>query len=454
MAAARPARPAGGVRLRTTLVATVVVGAAMAVGAIVLVVLLRDTLTREVRTGGELRAAELAVVLASGVRPGAVPLNDADGQWVQVTGPGGLVVAASTEVRGLALLARPQPGFPVETTTPVDEGRSVVVARDAAGTTFTVVVGRSLDTVDEAIATASGLLVVGLPALLAVVALTTWVVVGRSLRPVEAIRREVHEISAADLYRRVPNPGGDDEITRLARTMNGMLARLEQAQARQRRFVSDASHELRSPVAAIRQHAEVEIAHPGLTASEELAATVLAEDLRIERLVEDLLLLARADEHALARHRGPVDLDDVVRAEARRLRATGTGLRVDTSPVGTGQVEGDAAGLGRALRNLVDNAARHARSAVTFELHESGGGVLLAVDDDGAGIPERDRQRVLERFVRLDAARARDSGGSGLGLAIVTEWIAVHHGTVRIASSSLGGARVEIWLPTSAAPAD
>jgi signal transduction histidine kinase len=315
------------------------------------------------------------------------------------------------------------------------------------------VVARSVEAVGEATGAVAGLLAVGLPLLLAVVGVTTWMVVGRALAPVEAIRTEVDAISAAALHRRVPDPPADDEIGRLARTMNRMLARLEQAQARQRRLVSDASHELRSPVAAIRQHAEVALAHPDRTTVGELAETVLAEDLRLQRLAEDLLLLTRADEHTLALRRRPVDLDDLVFEEARRLRAA-TGLRVDTGAVSAGRVDGDAAGLRRVLRNLGDNAARHAAGRLAFSLAERDGLVLLGVDDDGPGIPEADRERVFERFVRLDDARARDDGGSGLGLAIVAELVAAHGGTVAIGSSPLGGARVEVTLPRPAEPAD
>jgi signal transduction histidine kinase len=155
---------------------------------------------------------------------------------------------------------------------------------------------------------------------------------------VEAIRAEVDAISGDALHRRVPDPPAGDEIGRLARTMNRMLGRLEQAQARQRRLVADASHELRSPVATIRQHAEVALAHPDRTTTE-LAGTVLAEDLRLQRLAEDLLLLTRADEHTLALRRRPVDLDDLVFDEARRVRGA-TGLRVDTTAVSAGRVEG------------------------------------------------------------------------------------------------------------------
>jgi len=228
--------------------------------------------------------------------------------------------------------------------------------------------------------------------------------------------------------------------------MNRMLDRLERAQLRQRRLVSDASHELRSPVAALRQHAEVALAHPERTTTDELARTVLDESLRVQDLVEDLLLLARFDEDSVRLRRRPVDLDDLVFDEARRLRAT-TALRVDTTAVSAGRVVGDVAVLRRVLRNLTDNAARFARGRVGFALSEQDGVTLLAVDDDGPGIPAADRERVLERFVRLDGSRARSGGGSGLGLAIVTELVTAHGGTVTVRASPDGGARVEIRLP-------
>jgi signal transduction histidine kinase len=329
----------------------------------------------------------------------------------------------------------------------------VAVGADTALGRRTVLVVRSTEAVTEPTAAVGGLLAVGLPLLLAVVAAITWIVVGRTLAPVEAIRAEVDAISAAALHRRVNLPPADDEIGRLARTMNRMLGRLEQAQARQRRLVSDASHELRSPVAAIRQHAEVALAHPDRTTTAELAATVLAEDLRLQRLAEDLLLLTQADEHTLTLRRRPVDLDDLVFDEARRLRHT-SGLRVDTTAVSAGRVDGDAAGLRRVLRNLGDNAARHAAGHLAFSVTECDGLVLLGVDDDGPGIPEVDRGRVFERFVRLDDARGRDGGGSGLGLAIVAELARAHGGTVAVASSPLGGARVEVTLPRLPDPGD
>ena len=461
MAAERLRVVPGSVRVRTTVAAVAVVGVAMVVGAVVMVVVLRTTLTREVRAAARLRAEDVAAVLGAGsgaAGPGTLAVDDADELLIQVLDGGGRVVAASPNVNGRPPVARLRPGSSVEVEVPaggaMDERGEFLAVATGADTTAgrrTVLVARSTEAVDEAVAAVGGLLAVGLPLLLAVVAVTTWVVVGRALAPVEAMRAEVDEISAAALHRRVPDPPADDEIGRLARTMNRMLGRLEQAQARQRRLVADASHELRSPVATIRQHAEVALAHPGLSSTAELASTVLAEDLRLQRLTEDLLLLTRADEQSLALRRRPVDLDDLVFEEARRLRDT-TALRVDTTAVSAGRVAGDAAGLRRVLRNLGDNASRYARERLALSVGERDATVVLAVDDDGPGIPDADRERVFERFVRLDDARARDDGGSGLGLAIVAELVAAHGGAVVAAAGPLGGARVEITLPRLADP--
>jgi signal transduction histidine kinase len=449
----------GTVRVRTTLAAVVVTGLALAAGAVALVAVLGGTLTREVEAAARLRGQDVAAVLASDpAAAGPLAVDDADEVLIQVLDDRGRVVAASPNAQGLAPVARLRPGASAEVEVPAggpveEEGEFLAVATgaDTPAGRRTVLVARSTEAVAETTAAVGGLLAVGLPLLLAVVAVTTWVVVGRALAPVDAIRAEVDAISATALHRRVPDPPTDDEIGRLARTMNRMLERLDRAQARQRRLVSDASHELRSPVAAIRQHAEVALAHPGRTSASELAATVLAEDLRLQRLAEDLLLLTRADEHTLGLRRRPVDLDDLVFDEARRLRGV-SGVRVDTTGVSAGRVDGDAAGLRRVLRNLGDNAARHAGSQVAFSVAEHDGVVRLRVEDDGPGIPEADRERVFERFVRLDGARARDDGGSGLGLAIVAELVAAHGGTVAIASGPAGGARVEVTLPRLADP--
>jgi signal transduction histidine kinase len=329
---------------------------------------------------------------------------------------------------------------------PQDDEALLVVAHPA-GPDLTVLVARTVQARDDSVLFVATLLAVGLPVLVLVVGLLCWEVVGRALHPVEAIRREVDAISSTALHRRVSEPPGADEIARLSATMNRMLDRLDRAQQQQRRFVSDASHELRSPIAAIRQYAEVALMHPIRTSVPELARNVLDEDLRVQHLVEDLLALARADEHRLRLHTTAVDLDDLVFDEARHLRDT-TRRQVDVSAVCGGRVRGDAAALRRVLRNLGENAARHARSRVAFSVGEIDTGVELVVDDDGPGIPPAERDRVLRRFVRLDEARSRGDGGAGLGLAIVAELVGAHGGRVEIADSPAGGARVRVTFPS------
>lgn len=440
---------AGGVRTRTTVVAALVVGVVLLAGAAAFIAILRNALVSEAQSAARLRAEEVAAVLVAGEPLGSLAVGDPEEQLVQVVDGGFGVVASSPNVTGLAPVAQLEPGQSARVDAPVGEGTFVVAAVGANGPDgpLTVLAARTLEDVSESIRVATTLLGIGLPVLLGLVSIIIWRVVGRALAPVEAIRREVEEVSAAALHRRVPEPSGDDEISRLARTMNQMLGRLERAAQRQRRFVSDASHELRSPVASIRAHAEVALAHPGATTAAELAETVLAEDLRVQRLVEDLLLLARVDEGSLELHRRQVDLDDLVFEEANRLRAE-TALAIDTSAVSAARVLADPDSLRRVLRNLGDNAARHARSRLAFALASSAAGARLTVEDDGPGIPVADRERIFERFVRLDDARARDNGGSGLGLAIVGELVAATGGTVRVVESGLGGARFEITLPS------
>lgn len=428
----------GSVRLRTTVGAVLVVGFALLLGGVALVLVMRAALLEQVQDAALARAH--AVDAAD-----PHPVADDDG-FVQVVDAGGRVVAATPNVAG----ADPVDVRPGET-----ERVDVVPGEDMLAVAVTdgdrtVVAGQSADDVGDATAVVTRILAVGLPVLLGVVALTTWWTTGRALAPVEAARAEVDAISAAELHRRVP-AAGHDEIARLAQTMNRMLDRLEQAQTRQREFVSDASHELRSPVASIRQHAEVALAHPDRVTVPDLAATVLAEDLRVQRLVEDLLLLARADEHRLRLAARPVDLDDLVLEEAARLRAGGA-VRVDTTRVGAARVTGDAEALRRVLRNLGDNAARHSAGVVALSVAERDGVIVLSVEDDGPGIPPAGRERVLRRFVRLDEARDRDAGGAGLGLAIVDELVRAHGGTVEVGESALGGARILLRLPVPPSP--
>ena len=299
------------IRARTTAVAIVIVAIALVAGAMALLTVLRGTLIDEVKDAAGAQALEVARQLDSG-QPPILEVAPSDEQLIQVLGPDGSVLASSRNVAGEAAVARLRPGESEQVITPLDSEEFMAVAEGAQTSDGprTVLVARALIGVFETTAVVTKVMLIGLPLLLVVVAVTTWVMVGRALAPVDAIRREVDEISAAQLHRRVPQPDADDEIGRLAATMNRMLVRLEGARNSQRRFVSDASHELRSPITTIRQHAEVALAHPDRMTAQELADVVLAEQTRMQSLVEDLLLLARADEH-VPPSRAPVDLDDL-----------------------------------------------------------------------------------------------------------------------------------------------
>jgi signal transduction histidine kinase len=413
----------GTIRVRTTLAALVVVGASLLVGAIALLSVLRHNLIDGVREATSLRADDIAVsVRTDGVLP---PVGgDRSEELVQLVVDGHPQPPEDPRLRDLLVVTRR-----VET----------------ADGPATLLVGRSLGDAHEATRLVARSLAVGLPVLLLVVGVTAWRVVGRALRPVDQVRAEVEAISGARLHRRVTVPPASDEIQRLALTMNGMLARLDDAQERQRRFVSDASHELRSPVASIRHAVEVALAHPDRTDTAVLAETVLEENLRVEAMIEDLLALARS-EGTTGRPRCTVDLDDLVFEALTRVPAGGR-VQVDRAGVSGAQVHGDPDALSRMVRNLVANAVRHARTRIAVDLVEAHGSVVLRVGDDGLGIPAGDRARVFERFVRLDEARTRDDGGTGLGLAIVAEVAGAHGGTAEATNSRLGGACVEVRLP-------
>jgi signal transduction histidine kinase len=453
--AVRPRRVPHGVRSRATLGAVLVVSAALIAGALVMMAVLRQCLTERVLDDAENRVEIVGHALAANRLPTDLPVSDDDEEVLQVFDVAGRVLAASPNVRGMPPLVGAGHPEDVAVDNPVGEDKMVVATAtmDTPTGPVTIVDARSLGSVNDSLHDVGRELGVGLPLVVLVVAVTSWLLVRWSLAPMEAMRREVDDISSAELHRRVPDVPGDDEFARLSRTMNRMLGRLEEAQRRQRRLVSDASHELRTPVAVVRQHAEVALGHPDPADAVRFAETVRSQSIRLQRLIDDLLLLARADENTLLRGGAPVDLDDLVFAEADRLRST-TALRVNTAAVSAGRVDGDLVGLARVLFNLGANAARHARSQVWFVLGYHGDRVVLTVDDDGAGIPEADRERVLERFVRLDEGRARDVGGAGLGLAIVRELVLAHGGEIRIEDSTHGGARVRLLFPASADPGD
>lgn len=443
------ARP-GGLSLRTRIVgsATAVVGAALVLGAVLFVLLFRWTLLDGLQASAEQQASVIAdrVELSGSASLTADELDD-DDRLLQLVSSDGSLLAAAEDSPTTPLLTEESDGG-VSVQYDGDNYLVVAVESETASDDLVVIVGLSLDDVDESLGTVIPLVVTAVPLLLALVAGTTWVVVGRALRPVESMRRSVEAVTSANLDQRVSSPGGNDEIARLAATMNRMLERLEQSQQAQRRFVSDASHELKSPLASLRQYAEVATSYPDRLGAVELAEAIRDEGGRLEAIVRGMLMLATADESSIAGVRHDVDLDDLLLSEASRLRGS-SGLVVETSAVGPGRVSGSDELLAQVVRNLVDNAARHASSRVGLSLGETGGEVVLAVDDDGPGIPQAERDRVFERFVRLDDARSRDAGGSGLGLAIVRELVAAHGGVVSVGTSALGGARFEIRLPAA-----
>jgi signal transduction histidine kinase len=441
------------VRARTTVLATLVSAVALVVSAVGLLV----TLDRSLHHAGDNLARDRVTDLGALARQGGLPGNLASvgGEGVaQVFTDSGRVLAASPNIAGAPPITGPatstQPTMRVlhgaRDDDETEEYRVWVARAPGRSGPVTVVAGETLESVGEASQTLRRDLLVGVPLLVLLVAAGTWLVVGRTLRPVEDIRAEVAAIGAADLARRVPVPATEDEVGRLALTMNEMLARLEDASRRQRDFVADASHELQSPVTALRTQLEVSLAH-GEDDWPAAARRMLGDTDQMERLVRDLLFLARTSTTPLPRDRSLLDLDDVVLEEAARVRAW-SDVRVDTSRVSAAPVRGDADELRRLVRNLLENAVRHATSVVRLALAVDGAAVL-DVTDDGPGVAPEDRDRVFDRFFTADGARSRGTG-SGLGLAIARS-VAVRHGGSLDLVGDGPGAHFRLTLPVSGA---
>ncbi|MFE4698383.1 sensor histidine kinase [Streptomyces sp. NPDC056738] len=320
---------------------------------------------------------------------------------------------------------------------------ATIKATDLGGRTVLVHAGASLAARESAVRSAAAAMLAGLPLILLVVGGVTWLVTRRALAPVEGIRREMAAITASeDLSRRVPEPASHDEVARLARTTNETLTALEAAVDRQRRFVADASHELRSPIASLRTQLEVGSAHPQLLD----VPGAVKDTERLQHLAADLLLLARLDAGERP-GQGLVDLGELVREEAEHRPAGRTPVSCHTD--GHLQVTGSRGQLGRVIGNLLDNAQRHARDEVVVRVARQKDRIVLTVADDGDGVPAGERERIFERFVRLDDARARDDGGAGLGLAIARDVARRHGGTLTAGEAPSGGALFELCLPVA-----
>ncbi|MFW2382758.1 MAG: sensor histidine kinase [Acidimicrobiales bacterium] len=327
---------------------------------------------------------------------------------------------------------------------PVGDITTVSLPVDLEEGTLMITASSSLEPVRAGVGALRGILLVIVPLLISGVGAMAWFVTGRAFSPVEDITSQVERITDDRLDERVPVPDSRDEVAHLATTMNSMLDRLAASRTRQREFVSDASHELRSPVAASKTKLEVGLAHPDQTNWEETARVVLEEQDRLGGLIDDMLMLARLDEGRTPKP-VDVDLDDVVFAEAERPY----GVTVDVSKVTPVRVNGDAQQLARLVRNLVSNAVRHASSEVRISLGAVSDEAVLCVADDGPGIPVPDRDRIFERFVRLEHSRTRDDGGAGLGLALVAAVAAAHNGSVTVSEGTSRGASFELRMPVA-----
>lgn len=356
--------------------------------------------------------------------------------------------------------------FPIDNPVPVDVGRTTTrsllveernpgeverevqvlrIASASATTGQVVLAGAELETVDSAVGDLASLFAIAVPVVTALVGLLAWFTVGRALAPVAAIRNQAEEIGGSTLTERVPVPDSDDEIEELAVTVNDMLDRIERHDSAIRQFSSDASHELKSPIANIR--ALVETRSSSDPAWPSLQSQLTGETERLSALVENLLFLATHQDSDRLPEVANVQLDELLFAEAELISET-SAARVVFGTIEPVSVMGSAADLARLVRNLVDNAVRHANERVELGLADDGGGVRLTVADDGPGVAIADRERVFERFTRLDEARSRDDGGTGLGLSIVKQIATAHGATVSVDDAALGGAQFSVsWPP-------
>jgi signal transduction histidine kinase len=447
-------------RGRVTLAATAALAVALAAAALLLASALRLALIRDLDNSARQGAREVAALAAANRLPATVPVGPGtvsiqvldrqgrithvspDGDWLVPLLPPGLAAANARAGRAVFLDGRPF-GLPGEV-------RVATVAVRGGGTVIAAV---AYDPVAESLGTLGHALIIGTPVLLILLAGASWLIVGSTLRPIAELRRGAQDVTRTGQPRALPVPAAHDEVHSLAITLNDMLSRLGAAQQRQRGLISDTAHELRSPIASIRAQLEVALDHPDSQDWQQTAGDVLADTLRLAALAEDLLVLARLDE---------ADRPRAVQDVALNTLAADVVSRYPDAPVPVVlaqaepcQVIGDPDGLGRMLGNLIDNAARYARTQVAVSVSLDGTAARLCVADDGPGIPAVDRERAFGRFTRLEAARSRDgddAGGSGLGLAIVRATAWAHGGSAWLEDAA-PGLRAVVLLPGATTPA-
>jgi two-component system, OmpR family, sensor kinase len=423
-------------RIRLTLAFAVAMAVVLAILGAFLYVRVRDALDEQLNQSLRTRAQ------AAGIAGPGGRVGDDEG-FVQVLGGDTTGPLSPEEVER----ARRESYFAERERVPGLEGPIRLFVTEASGTV--VVAGASLDDRDEAVSALLTQLAIGGPLALVLASLAGYALAGAALRPVEAMRQRAQEISARVDGDRLPEPEGDDEIARLARTLNEMLARLEAGMERERRFVAEASHELRTPLASLKAELELALRRPRSTKELRAAIASAAEETdRLAALAEDLLVLARSDEGELRVDRRPIRARELLENVAQRFaaRAEEAGLDVEVDAPAALAGSGDRALLEQAVGNLVDNALRYGSGTVRLEAGADNGSLSLAVSDEGQGFAPEFLPRAFERFTRADASRA--GGSAGLGLAIVEAIARAHGGTASAENTSRGGARVAVRLPT------
>jgi signal transduction histidine kinase len=455
-----------GLRARVTLIAALGLLVALIAGDLLLFNTLRVSLTRSVDDTARSGGTEVAALINANRLPDPVPVA-AGTVTIQVLSPSGQIVNVSADADRLVPLVPPAQaaaladgGSAVEVRgAPFDMPSLLRVAVVRAAGGELVIAAVPYSSAADSLQVVGHALIFGTPVLFIAFTGAIWLAVGSTLRPIDRIRRGAARVTGAGVPADLPVPEARDEVRSLALTLNHMLSRLGSAQQRQRSLVSDTAHELRSPITSIRTQLEVALDHPAGQDWPSTARDVLADTLRLSRLTEDLLLLARLDEQAdqgdLGRRGEPLDLGELTCSVVARYADSPVPVTVAPWEAEEPTLsDGNRDRLDRMLVNLIDNAIRYAKSSVTVSVGRAGQWVELAVTDDGPGIPEPDRERAFDRFARLDDARARcadDAGGAGLGLAIVRATAQSHGGTAHLESAPDGesGLRAVVRLPAT-----
>jgi signal transduction histidine kinase len=446
---------------------TAALGLAVAFVAVDLLLfnVLRVSLTRSVDDTARQGAAGVVALIDANRLPTPVPV--APDVTIQVLDPAGQITDVSPDSDRLVPLLSPAHAAAI-----ARNGEATLLNGPAYGmpSLIRVTAVRAADgslviaavpysSVSGSLSVVAKALVFGTPLVFVLFTGAIWLAVGSTLRPIDLLRRGAARVTGTAVPAELPVPEAKDEVRSLALTLNDMLDRLAAAQQRQRALVSDTAHELRSPIAAIRAQLEVALDHPEGQEWESTARDVHADVLRLARLAEDLLLLARLDERAgTPRHDATIDIAELSASAVARY----AGARVPVACEGCAApclVPGDRDALDRLLVNLIDNAARYAKSGVTVTVGREDTEVALTVTDDGPGIPDADLERAFDRFARLDDARSRDGdegGGAGLGLAIVRATAQAYGGTAQLEPAAAGadppGLRAVVRLPTTPLP--